>query len=188
MRDYKKVRAYEHAGVAGRGGAPSYWEMARAERKERCLPSNLLREIYEGMREIVESRRMSCGGAGVLFLGAPATTNTNPVDIPMQASPLAQVLPRPLGTPHSLVAFLITRGINWGTIFRFDRDMVWFLSCQIKTKKRTAAPSRLRGRGYDRRWTACPGAARQQQPQDTVITIKNSMATRTPTTRRKRTA
>ncbi|XP_047085580.1 trihelix transcription factor ASR3-like [Lolium rigidum] len=96
MRDYKKVRAYEHAGVAGRGGAPSYWEMARAERKERCLPSNLLREIYEGMREIVESRRMSCGGAGVLFLGAPATTNTNPVDIPMQASPLAQVLPRPL--------------------------------------------------------------------------------------------
>ncbi|KAK1645394.1 hypothetical protein QYE76_063199 [Lolium multiflorum] len=96
MRDYKKVRAYEHAGVAGRGGAPSYWEMARAERKERCLPSNLLREIYEGMREIVESRRMSCGGAGVLFLGAPATTSTNPVDIPMQASPLAQVLPRPL--------------------------------------------------------------------------------------------
>ncbi|XP_047085644.1 trihelix transcription factor ASR3-like [Lolium rigidum] len=96
MRDYKKVRAYEHAGVAGRGGAPSYWEMARAERKERCLPSNLLREIYEGMREIIESRRMSCGGAGVLFLGAPATTNTNPVDIPMQASPLAQVLPRPL--------------------------------------------------------------------------------------------
>ncbi|KAM0860843.1 hypothetical protein ACQ4PT_046288 [Festuca glaucescens] len=101
MRDYKKVRAYEHAGVAGRGGAPSYWEMARAERKERCLPSNLLREIYEGMREIVESRRMSCGGGGgggVLFLGAPATTNTNPVDIPMQASPLAQVLPRPLET------------------------------------------------------------------------------------------
>jgi hypothetical protein len=106
MRDYKKVRAYEHA---GRGGAPSYWEMARAERKERCLPSNFLRQIYEGMREIVESRRMSYAGAGVLFLGASATTNTNPVDSPMQASPLAQVLPRPLGTTtHPLAAFLIS--------------------------------------------------------------------------------
>ena len=101
MRDYKKVRAYEQAGLVARGGAPSYWEMARAERKERCLPSNLVREIYEGMGEIVESRRMSCGGAGVLFLGAPATTSTNPVDIPMQASPLAQVPPRPFGTPQS---------------------------------------------------------------------------------------
>ncbi|CAM0875532.1 unnamed protein product [Alopecurus aequalis] len=96
MRDYKKVRAYEHAGVAGRGGAPSYWEMARAERKERCLPSNLLREIYEGMGQIVESRRMSCGSGGVLFLGGSATPNANPVDIPMQACPLAQVLPRRL--------------------------------------------------------------------------------------------
>uniref|UniRef100_A0ACD5W9J0 Uncharacterized protein n=1 Tax=Avena sativa TaxID=4498 RepID=A0ACD5W9J0_AVESA len=97
MRDYKKVRAYEHAGVAGTGGAPSYWAMARAERKERCLPSNLLREIYEGMSEIVERRRMSYGGGGgMLFLGAPATSKASPVDIPMQASPLAQVLPRPL--------------------------------------------------------------------------------------------
>ncbi|KAM0843170.1 hypothetical protein ACQ4PT_057878 [Festuca glaucescens] len=132
MRDYKKVRAYEHAGVAGRGGAPSYWEMARAERKERCLPSNLLREIYEGMREIVESRRMSCGGAGVLFLGAPATTNTNHVDIPMQASPLAQVLPRPLGTPHSLVvaAFLITRGFGETFVVLIETWLVSFLPNQ----------------------------------------------------------
>ena len=83
--------------------------MARAERKERCLPSNLLREIYEGMGEIVESRRMSFGGAGGLFLGSSATTNTNPVDITMQASPLAQVQPRPLGTPQFFlsVSFLI---------------------------------------------------------------------------------
>lgn len=97
MRDYKKVRAYEHAGAAGRGGGPSYWVMGRAERKERGLPSNLLREIYDAMGEIVE-RRMSCGGgdpggAGGVFLSASSSL----VDIPMQASPLAQVLPRPLG-------------------------------------------------------------------------------------------
>ncbi|XP_048573148.1 trihelix transcription factor ASR3-like isoform X1 [Triticum urartu] len=96
MRDYKKVRAYEHAGAAAE--APSYWEMARAERKARYLPSNLLREIYEAMGEIVE-RRMSFAGAGGPFLGAPPPppmVSSGLVGAPMQASPLAQVQPRPL--------------------------------------------------------------------------------------------
>ncbi|KAI4998716.1 hypothetical protein ZWY2020_054058 [Hordeum vulgare] len=100
MRDYKKVRAYEHAGAGPE--APSYWAMARAERKARYLPSNLLREIYEAMGEIVE-RRMGIYGAGGTFLGAPPppTVGTGLVSVPMQASPLAQVLPRPLGTPRN---------------------------------------------------------------------------------------
>ncbi|KAF7044491.1 hypothetical protein CFC21_053709 [Triticum aestivum] len=96
MRDYKKVRAYEHAGAGAE--APSYWEMARAERKARYLPSNLLREIYEAMGEIVE-RRMSFAGAGGPFLGAPPPppmVSSGLVGVPMQASPLAQVQPRPL--------------------------------------------------------------------------------------------
>ncbi|CAN6281992.1 unnamed protein product [Urochloa humidicola] len=97
MRDYKKVRAYETA-----GSAPSYWAMGKAERKERGLPSNLLREIYDAMGEVIEMR-MSMGGgsvgggggAGGVFLGAPSTSSLLH-HVPMQASPLAQVLPRPL--------------------------------------------------------------------------------------------
>uniref|UniRef100_M8CKH3 Uncharacterized protein n=1 Tax=Aegilops tauschii TaxID=37682 RepID=M8CKH3_AEGTA len=98
MRDYKKVRAYEHAGAGGEAPRPSYWEMARAERKARYLPSNLLREIYEAMGEIVE-RRMGFSGPGGPFLGAPPPPpmgSTGLVGVPMQASPLAQVQPRPL--------------------------------------------------------------------------------------------
>ncbi|OEL32546.1 hypothetical protein BAE44_0006434 [Dichanthelium oligosanthes] len=106
MRDYKKVRAHELAG-AGAGRAPSYWAMGRAERKGRGLPSNLLREIYDAMGEVIDRRMsMGCGGsgggggAGGAFVGASSSL----LDVPMQASPLAQVLPRPLPleqeTPH----------------------------------------------------------------------------------------
>ena len=101
MRDYKKVRAYELSGAgAGAGGrAPSYWVMGRVERKERGLPSNLLREIYDAMGEVIERRMsMGCagssGGPGAAFTAAASSSSL--LDVPMQASPLAQVLPRPL--------------------------------------------------------------------------------------------
>ncbi|TVU45779.1 hypothetical protein EJB05_05281, partial [Eragrostis curvula] len=88
MRDYKKVRAYELAGA----GAPSYWAMCRAERKEKGLPSNLLREIYDAMTEVLERRAsIGCSGAGGAFVGASSGSGLH--DVPMQASPLAQVLP-----------------------------------------------------------------------------------------------
>ncbi|CAD6206111.1 unnamed protein product [Miscanthus lutarioriparius] len=100
MRDYKKVRAYELSGAgAGAGGrAPSYWAMGRVEMKERGLPSNLLREIYDAMGEVIERRMsMGCGGSsggpGAAFTAASSSIL---LDVPMQASPLAQVLPRPL--------------------------------------------------------------------------------------------
>ncbi|XP_066386539.1 trihelix transcription factor ASR3-like [Miscanthus floridulus] len=100
MRDYKKVRAYELSGAgAGAGGrAPSYWAMGREERKERGLPSNLLREIYDAMGDVIERRMsMGCGGSsggpGAAFTAA---SSSSLLDVPMQASPLAQVLPRPL--------------------------------------------------------------------------------------------
>ncbi|KAL6637567.1 hypothetical protein ACP70R_025139 [Stipagrostis hirtigluma subsp. patula] len=92
MRDYKKVRAHELAGAA-----VSYWAMDRGERKERGLPSNLLREIYDAMGEAVEGRMSMVGGgagAGGAFLGASSSSGL--LHVPMQASPLAQVLPRPL--------------------------------------------------------------------------------------------
>ncbi|KAF0910035.1 hypothetical protein E2562_001275 [Oryza meyeriana var. granulata] len=97
MRDYKKVRAYELAG--GGGGPERYWMMGRAERKERGLPANLLREIYEAMSEVVE-RRMSSGGGGAVFLGASSSGGLADVPMAMQASPLAQLLPCPLETTN----------------------------------------------------------------------------------------
>ncbi|KAG8062032.1 hypothetical protein GUJ93_ZPchr0003g17321 [Zizania palustris] len=66
--------------------------MGRTERKERCLPANLLREIYEAMSEVVE-RRMSSGGGGAVFFEA---SSSGLADVPMQASPLSQLQPRPL--------------------------------------------------------------------------------------------
>jgi hypothetical protein len=97
MRDYKKVRAYELSGTgAGAGGrAPSYWAMGREERKERGLPTNLLREIYDAMGEVIK-RRMSMGCCGSGGGGLTAASSSSLLDVPMQASPLAQVLPRPL--------------------------------------------------------------------------------------------
>lgn len=105
MRDYKKVRAYEMATTTGVavGRAPSYWAMGRSERKEKGLPSNLLREIYDAMGEVIE-RRMNIGSGGgggvapstLLDVGAGGPSSSLQNVVPMQASPLAQFLPRPL--------------------------------------------------------------------------------------------
>lgn len=106
MRDYKKVRAYELHAAAG--SRPSYWAMGRADRKGRGLPSNLLREVYDAMTEVIERKQaMSTSGraAAALFMGGTmGPSSSSPAglpldDVPVQASPLAQVSPRPL-PPH----------------------------------------------------------------------------------------
>ncbi|KAF3779069.1 Trihelix transcription factor [Nymphaea thermarum] len=53
LRDYKKVKEYESRPIAGR---PSYWEMEKHDRKERNLPSNLAREVFEALHEVVNRR------------------------------------------------------------------------------------------------------------------------------------
>ncbi|KAL6893623.1 hypothetical protein ACP4OV_007721 [Aristida adscensionis] len=98
MRDYKKVRAYELAAGAGAGAAVGYWAMDRAARKERGLPSSLPREIYDAMEEAIEGRMsMGSAGAGAFLVPSPSPSSSL-LRVPMQASPLAQVLPRPLET------------------------------------------------------------------------------------------
>ncbi|KAK3149773.1 hypothetical protein QOZ80_3AG0222540 [Eleusine coracana subsp. coracana] len=112
MRHYKKVRAHE----LGRRGEEqqrqmSYWAMGRAERKERGLPGNLLREVYEGMAEVVERKKQMMMGCSS-FVGAAASSSSIGFldDVPVQASPLAQVLPPPL-LPHlDLEQAVVTRG------------------------------------------------------------------------------
>ncbi|BAS85639.1 Os03g0666300 [Oryza sativa Japonica Group] len=81
MRDYKKVRAHELAAAGGGGGggpAESYWVMGRTERKEKGLPANLLREIYDAMGEVVERRPMSSGGGGggAVFLAGASSSGS----------------------------------------------------------------------------------------------------------------
>nr|KJB69927.1 hypothetical protein B456_011G050400 [Gossypium raimondii] len=72
MRDYKKVREYQRK-VAEREGNDSkqrsYWEMEKNERKEKSLPSNMLRQIYERLEEVVEKKgaqtvAATAGGGG----------------------------------------------------------------------------------------------------------------------------
>lgn len=96
MRDYKKVRDYERRLLSERGdsgdhdGGPSssssYWMIDKNERKEKNLPSNMLRQIYEGLVEVVERKgvgttsataaaaaahqRVMSGGGGGLGLGS----------------------------------------------------------------------------------------------------------------------
>ncbi|PPD74561.1 hypothetical protein GOBAR_DD28524 [Gossypium barbadense] len=72
MRDYKKVREYQRK-VAEREGNDSkqrsYWEMEKNERKEKNLPSNMLRQIYDRLEEVVEKKgaqtvAATAGGGG----------------------------------------------------------------------------------------------------------------------------
>lgn len=74
MRDYKKVREYQRR-IAERGegnnnnNEGSYWEMEKNERKEKNLPSNMLRQIYERLEEVVEKKgggqsAVAGGGSG----------------------------------------------------------------------------------------------------------------------------
>ncbi|CAH9107210.1 unnamed protein product [Cuscuta europaea] len=71
MRDFKKVREHErrvvsdpqqrpsHGGGGGGDGGnnvKSYWKLDRVERKDCNLPTNMLREIYEALIDVVEKR------------------------------------------------------------------------------------------------------------------------------------
>ncbi|KAJ7280512.1 hypothetical protein O6H91_23G029300 [Diphasiastrum complanatum] len=57
LRDYKKVRDYELTSVDQQGQQQrSYWQLEKQERKTRGLPSNLLIEVYDALREIVDKK------------------------------------------------------------------------------------------------------------------------------------
>ncbi|KAK8594771.1 hypothetical protein V6N13_015688 [Hibiscus sabdariffa] len=65
MRDYKKVREHQRrtAAADGKEGG-SYWEMEKNERKEKNLPSNMLRQIYDRLEEVVEKKGAQTPVAG----------------------------------------------------------------------------------------------------------------------------
>ncbi|CAM6037281.1 unnamed protein product [Sphagnum compactum] len=51
LRDYKKVRDYEE--LRNPPEPISYWKMEKHERKEKGLPSNLLKEVYCALQDVV---------------------------------------------------------------------------------------------------------------------------------------
>ncbi len=51
LRDYKKVRDYEE--LRSPPEPISYWKMEKHERKEKGLPSNLLKEVYCAIQDVV---------------------------------------------------------------------------------------------------------------------------------------
>ncbi|XP_039065019.1 trihelix transcription factor ASR3-like isoform X2 [Hibiscus syriacus] len=89
MRDYKKVREYQKRMAADSKGGGSYWEMEKNERKGNNLPSNMLRQIYERLEEVVEKK-------GAQTVGATAATPLSPPPAPPSTEPTA---PSPLLQP-----------------------------------------------------------------------------------------
>ncbi|KAK3002402.1 hypothetical protein RJ639_021844 [Escallonia herrerae] len=126
MRDFKKVRDYErrliNISAGGEGdheslsAVQSYWKIEKNERKEKNLPSNMLPQIYEALVEVVERKKVVCGGSGNSGNPTPTPTPTpgnmiiqpppliSPPPVqqhPISAAPLA-VLPLPPPFPSLL--------------------------------------------------------------------------------------
>ncbi|XP_022721702.1 uncharacterized protein LOC111279063 [Durio zibethinus] len=127
MRDYKKVREYQRRIADQRGEGSdsnegSYWEMEKNERKEKNLPSNMLRQIYERLEEVVEKKggrkMVASGGSGPIpnipyVMDRPMTSVQSslppllqhqlPAAIPLPALPAQPQLPPPTAATVPLV-------------------------------------------------------------------------------------
>ncbi|GMH27708.1 hypothetical protein Nepgr_029551 [Nepenthes gracilis] len=65
MRDYKKVRDYQRRLGADHDINPSsYWNMEKAERKDKSLPPNMSFQIYQALVEVVGRNSSAAGGGG----------------------------------------------------------------------------------------------------------------------------
>ncbi len=62
LRDYQKVRDYEIRSTAAAADprhreqpmVSSYWQMEKHERKEKGLPSNLLKQVYQALHDVID--------------------------------------------------------------------------------------------------------------------------------------
>ncbi|XVF27213.1 hypothetical protein REPUB_Repub14bG0087700 [Reevesia pubescens] len=120
MRDYKKVREYQRR-IAERGEGStsnegSYWEMEKNERKEKNLPSNMLRQIYERLEEVVEKKGgqrvvAAASGSGPIpnipYIMDRTITTVQPSLPPLLQyhqlpAPIPAAIPLPLAAPPQL--------------------------------------------------------------------------------------
>ncbi|GMI93607.1 hypothetical protein like AT2G35640 [Hibiscus trionum] len=104
MRDYKKVREYSRRTAADGKDGGSYWEMEKNERKEKNLPSNMLRQIYERLEEVVEKKGaqtvVASGGGGGSGSGVPNLPYV--MDSPMAMTSTLQPSLPPLMQHHQV--------------------------------------------------------------------------------------
>ncbi|GMI91696.1 hypothetical protein like AT2G35640 [Hibiscus trionum] len=114
MRDYKKVRQYQRGGqgTSNTNEGTSYWEMEKNERKEKNLPSNMLRLIYERLEEVVEKKGdqrvvgVAAAGSGSIP-GTPYVMDRPITSVQTSLPPLLQhqlSAPIPTAIPLSLSA------------------------------------------------------------------------------------
>ncbi|KAE8734345.1 RAB isoform 1 [Hibiscus syriacus] len=107
MRDYKKVREYQRR--RGESGS-DYWEMEKNERKEKSLPTNMLRQIFEHLEQVVEKKGGqivvaaggASGGGSVAVHNIPYVMDTPITSV--QPSLQHQLPPIPAAIPLPLTA------------------------------------------------------------------------------------
>ncbi|KAK8574986.1 hypothetical protein V6N13_033797 [Hibiscus sabdariffa] len=107
MRDYKKVRDYQRRRAErGEGNSGDYWEMEKNERKENNLPTNMLRQIYEQLEEVVEKKgaqTVVATAASGRPLPIPSTPSLPPL-LQHQLPPFPAAIPLPLTAPPPPIA------------------------------------------------------------------------------------
>ncbi|KAE8722931.1 RAB isoform 1 [Hibiscus syriacus] len=107
MRNYNKVREYQRSIAADcKEGGGSYWEMEKNERKQKNLPSNMLRQMYERLEQVVEKkgpqtavgwrRRFRSQYSQLTFVPIPAAIPLTPPAPPPTAAPVSCVQPLPI--------------------------------------------------------------------------------------------
>ena len=110
MRDYKKVREYQRNlnedGNNNRSNK-SYWEMDRAERKEKGLPTNMLPQIYQALYDVVEKPGITTTTttAAVQLLPPPPVVEIPPVALLPPPPILSLPPPRPPLPPLPLLHY-----------------------------------------------------------------------------------
>ena len=118
MRDYKKVREFQRriteSGEGTKSNEGSYWEMEKNERKEKNLPSNMLRQIYGSLEEVMEKKggqRVVAAGGSVPILNIPCVMDKPMTSVQPSLPPLLQhqlpapipaVIPLPLLAPPQM--------------------------------------------------------------------------------------
>ncbi|XP_022724623.1 histone-lysine N-methyltransferase 2B-like [Durio zibethinus] len=97
IRDYKKVRKYQRriaeSGEGNTSNEGSYWEMEKNERKEKNLPSNMLRQIYDRLEEVVEKKgdqKVVAAGGSRSISNIPYVTDRTMTSVQASLPPLLQ--------------------------------------------------------------------------------------------------
>ncbi|KAJ1694550.1 hypothetical protein LUZ63_011248 [Rhynchospora breviuscula] len=112
LREYKKVRDYESRSVAAISAPgedqkaagtstdnPSYWTMERLERKERNLPTNLAREVFDALTDVLGRRAARRALPLALLPPPPTTPGTIVAAATVSVSPSVSASPSPSPQP-----------------------------------------------------------------------------------------